>query len=68
MDTDAATKLGIQTLLEVVENSQNLEICIIKENKMEMLDQDTLNAHVEKYKKEKEEAEEAKKAKKKLDA
>ena len=65
MDTDATVKLGIETLLEVVENSKNLEICIIKENKIEMLDQDKLDALCETLLKEKKEAEEAKKNKNK---
>tara|TARA_B110000238_G_scaffold168689_1_gene185287 strand:+ start:437 stop:601 length:165 start_codon:yes stop_codon:yes gene_type:complete len=53
--------------MEVVENSKNLEICIIKQNKIEMMDQDKLDALVEAIKKEKEAAEEAKKNKKVLE-
>ena len=66
-DVDKTTRLGVETLMEVVENSKNLEICIIKQNKIEMMDQDKLDALVEAIKKEKEAAEEAKKNKKVLE-
>ena len=65
MDTETATKVGIETLLEVVENSQNIEICIIKEKKIETLDQEKLDTIVAAVNKAKEEAEEAKKNKNK---
>ena len=53
--------------MEVVENSKNIEICIIKEKKIEMMDQDKLDALFEVIKKDKQAAEEAKKNKKVLD-
>ena len=66
MDDEKATRLSIETLLEVVENSQNIEICIMRAgNKIEMMDQDKLDAICTVIQKEKEEAEEAKKNKKK---
>ena len=66
MDDEKATRLCIETLLEVVENSQNIEICIIRAaNKIEMMDQDKLDAICTVIQKEKEEAEEAKKNKNK---
>ena len=66
MDDEKATRLSIETLLEVVENSQNIEICIMRAgNKIEMMDQDKLDAICSVIQKEKEEAEEAKKNKKK---
>lgn len=65
MDVDATIKLGIETLLEVVENAKNIEICIVHENRIEMMDEDKLAEICAKIIKEKEEAEEAKKNKKK---
>ena len=66
MDDEKAVRLSIETLLEVVENCQNLEICIIRAgNKVEMLDQDKLDAIGAVITKEKEAAEEAKKNKNK---
>ena len=37
MTQEQATRLGIETLMEVVESSENIEICVISGNKMEML-------------------------------
>ena len=53
--------------MEVVENPKNVEICIIRENKIEMMDDEKLEAVFEVIKKEKAAAEEAKKNKKGLD-
>ena len=63
MDDKKATRLSIETLLEVVEDSENMEICIVKDNKQEMMDFDSLDEIVKQIKKEKEEAEDAKKKK-----
>ena len=66
MDDDKTTRLSIETLLEVVENSQNIEICIMRAgNKIEMMDQEKLDNICKTITKEKEEAEEAKKNKNK---
>jgi 20S proteasome subunit alpha 4 len=65
LDATATVKLGIETLLEVVENAKNIEICIIHEKRIEMLDEDKLAEISAKIIKEKEAAEEAKKNKKK---
>ena len=66
MDEEKAARLSIETLLEVVENSQNIEICIMRAgNKVEMMDQDKLDEICKVILKEKEVAEEAKKNKKK---
>ena len=66
-DIQKTTKLGIETLMEVVENPANIEICIIKQNKIEMMEQDKLNELYEVIKKEKQETEDAKKNKKGLE-
>lgn len=43
LDTDAAIRLSIETLLEVVEDAKNIEICVAHKNgKFEMLDEDRL--------------------------
>ena len=66
MDDEKAARLSIETLLEVVENSKNIEICIMRAgNKVEMMDQDKLDEICKVILKEKEVAEEAKKNKKK---
>ena len=54
-----------QNVKKEIENSQNIEICIIKEKKIEMLDQEKLDTIVAAVNKAKEEAEEAKKNKNK---
>uniref|UniRef100_A0A7S3MYS7 Uncharacterized protein n=1 Tax=Strombidium inclinatum TaxID=197538 RepID=A0A7S3MYS7_9SPIT len=61
MTEDKTVRLGVQTLLEVVEDSENLEICVVKDNKTEIVDEEKLAEIVAQLKKEKEEAEEAKK-------
>ena len=66
MDTQKTTRLGIETLLEVVESAGNLEICICHpDRRIEMLDDDKLQQICDEIHKEKKEAEEAKKNKKK---
>ena len=66
LDTQKATRLGIETLLEVVENAGNIEICICHQNgKIEMLAEDELQRICDEIHKEKKEAEEAKKNKSK---
>ena len=63
LTAEQATKLGIETLMEVVESAENIEICVIKDKKIEMVDDAALAAIVATIKKEKDEAEEAKKNK-----
>ena len=66
MDDEKATRLSIETLLEVVESSGNIEICIMRAgNKVEMMDQEKLDGICAAITKEKEAAEEAKKNKNK---
>ncbi len=66
MEKEAAVRLSIETLLEVVENSKNIEICIMEEGgKIDMLAEDKLEEICAAINKEKEAAEEAKKNKKK---
>jgi len=44
MSDESATRLAIETLLEVVENSENIEICILRAgNKIEMFDHEKLD-------------------------
>jgi len=66
LDTEKSIRLAIETLLEVVENSKNIEICIVHPNRrIENLDEDKLAQISEQINKEKAAAEEAKKNKKK---
>ena len=66
MDAEKTVRVGIETLLEVVENAKNIEICIVHpNNKIVMLDEDKLKEIADQINKEKEAAEEAKKNKKK---
>ena len=66
LDTQQATRLGIETLLEVVENAGNIEICICHpDRRIEMLAEDKLQQICDVILKEKKEAEEAKKNKNK---
>mgnify|MGYP006985912051 CR=1 FL=1 len=56
--------MSVETLLEVVEDHMNIEICIAYDNKkFEFLDDEKKKVITEQIKKEKEEAEEAKKNK-----
>ena len=64
MDQDAVVRLACQTLLEVVENAANIEICIILAGcKISQLEEEKLEAICSELKKEKEEADAAKKNK-----
>ena len=63
LDVEAATRLGIETLLECVEGADNIEICIIKADKIEMMDEEKLAGIYNTLKEEKEAAELAKKKK-----
>ena len=65
LDNDNATKLGIETLLEVVESPDNMEICVMtSDGKVTNLEKDKLDVICESINKAKQEAEEAKKNKK----
>ena len=65
LETEAAIRLSIETLMEVVEGGQNLEICVMHKNKkIEILDEDIVKAIVDELAAEKEAAAEAKKKKK----
>ena len=49
--------MAVQTLMEVVENSKNIEICVIKaDNQQEMLEDDVVDKIVKEIEKEREEA------------
>ena len=62
LDSQAAIRLSIETLLEVVEDAKNIEICVAYDNnKFEMLDEETLTNVSSQIKLEKEQAEEQKK-------
>lgn len=62
LDTEAATRLAIETLLEVVEDAKNIEICVATDGKkFTMVDEEKLTTICDQIKKEKEAAEEAKK-------
>ena len=65
MTKDQAVRLSIETLLEVVENSENVEICVVEENKIADVEDDVLKRIADEIIKEKQEAEEAKKKSKK---
>ena len=59
---DQAIRLGIATLLEVVESEKSIEICVVKsDNSSEMLKEDQIAAVVKSINEEKEAAEAAKK-------
>lgn len=65
LDNEAAISLGIETLLEVVENSDNMEICVMtSDGKATNLEKEKVVAICEVLNKAKQEAEEAKKNKK----
>ena len=54
-------RLGISTLLEIVESAGNIEICVIKDGKIEMVSDEQVEAIVKEIKAEKEAEEAAKK-------
>ena len=64
MSKDQTIRVSIETLLEVVENSENIEICVIQDGSISMLDEELQARICEEIQKEKQEAEEAKKKKK----
>ena len=43
LNEEAATRLAIETLLECVEGADNIEICIIRADKIEMMDEEKLS-------------------------
>ena len=66
LNKDDTIKLGIETLLEVVEASNNIEICVINsDNTAANLDEDKIKEICDAINAEKEAAEEAKKNKNK---
>ena len=51
-----AIKLAVETLLEVVENSKNIEICVIQPNKkFDQLEDETIDKYVKEIEREREE-------------
>ena len=61
MSEQKTVRLAIETLLEVVESSKNISLCVIRTgNKSEMVDDSAIDAVVKQIEKEKEEAEQAK--------
>ena len=61
LSADQATRLGVETLMEIVESAKNMEICVVQDGKIEMLADDKLEELCAEIKKEKDAAEEAKK-------
>lgn len=65
---DETIRLGVETLLEVVESAGNIEICVVNADKtVTNLDEDALKALCDTVNQEKAAAEEAKKNKTKKD-
>ena len=64
LNEDQTIRLAVETLLEIVESADNMELCVIKRDKIATVESDVLSSLVTAIKKEKEEAEEAKKKKK----
>lgn len=61
MDEKQSIRLAIETLLEVVESSKNIEISVTyPDNKSHMIDDATIDEYVKQIEKEREEAEQAK--------
>lgn len=65
LDDEKTIRLTVETLMEVVEQHTNMQVCVIKNDKITMVEDDVLEALVAAIKKEKDDAEEAKKNKKK---
>ena len=62
MSNNQAIKLGVETLLEVVESSKNIEICVMTgPKKFEFLDDAVIDKFVKEIEKQREEEEAAKK-------
>ena len=58
MNTKQTVRLAVETLMEVVESSKNIEICIVHPNsKSEMLEESEVEKIVKEIEKEREEAE-----------
>lgn len=54
MTREKAVRLSIETLLEVVENSENIEICVMSAgDKIEMMEQEQLDTICKEINKEK---------------
>ena len=61
MNEQKTVRLAIETLLEVVESSKNISLCVMRsDNKSEFLDDSVVDGVVKQIEKEKEEAEQAK--------
>ena len=64
LNNDQAVRLAVQTLLEVVEGSEHLDVCLMHSNgKIEMVEDEKVTAIHTELKAEKEAAEAAKKKK-----
>jgi 20S proteasome subunit alpha 4 len=61
MSEEETIKLAVQTLLEIVESSENMELCLIKKDSIKTMEQDALDSLVTTLKKEKEAHEASKK-------
>ena len=65
LNDEQAVRMAVETLLEVVEGADNLDVCVIKDNNSnKMVDEEKLNNIYKEMKAEKEAAEAAKKKKK----
>lgn len=61
LDNKQTVRLAVETLMEVVESSKNIEICVVyPDNKSEMLEDSAVDEIVKQIEKEREEAEAAK--------
>ena len=61
LSEEKAVRLGVETLLEVVESSKNIEICVMRsDNSSNMLSDEVIDGVVKQIEREKEEAEQAK--------
>ena len=65
MTEEQSIRLGVSTLLEIVESASNMEICVVKDGSTRMLEEDDLKPIVAELKKVKEEEEAKKKGAKK---
>lgn len=65
MSNNETIRLAVETLMEVVESSKNIEICLITGNKkFEMLDDATIDKFVKEIEKQREEENQAKQSQK----
>lgn len=61
MDAKKAIRLAVETLMEVVESSKNIEICVAYPNrKFENIEDETIDRFVKEIEKEREEADQKK--------